>query len=269
MLRPYQAAIFYLNLHCDIFMNSFSQLKFKDNPIRSFFFVWIAAVINSVFYVPAIPRLIPANVHLRFSMNVFILISILQFIISSAIFAALGAYLAPRIGFRAYFAAVQREKKSDLWVVLKHQFSYGAPIGVVGAIIAYLIAPEFITYLNNIPLLPRLVLGGLTEEVIIRWGLMTILVWILWRVFQKGNGIPHDLLVYIGILLSQTLFAFGHYGVLKMAGVENLYWAVFTIFLVSLPWGWLFWKRGLESAIIAHASFHATIVIIWALSHLN
>ncbi|MCX6120006.1 MAG: hypothetical protein NTX44_00100 [Ignavibacteriales bacterium] len=229
---------------------------------RNFFYVWIAAFIAILFYIPALPKLVPAHVHLPYSMNTFILLQIVVFFISATIFAASGAYLTPRIGFRAYLAEISIKKK-DFWIVLKRQFFYGAPIGLAGAIVAYFIAPDFISYLTMVPFLTRL-FGGVFEEVIMRWGLLTIIVWILWRIFQHGIGIPKKLLIYLCIFLSQILFACGHTPALINFGITNPAWSIFTIFIVSLPWGWLFWKHGLESAFIAHACFHAFVALFVA-----
>jgi len=231
---------------------------------HSFLLVWIAAVIGTLFYVPAIPKLIPANVHLPFSMNALILISILQSVIIITIFAVAGTALAPRIGFRANLADLPIKTKV-FWIVLKRQFIYGASIGLAGAIVAYLIAPDFIAYLNAFPFLTRL-FGGLTEEVIIRWGIMTILSWILYRIFQHGTGIPKNILIWSGIFLSQILFAFGHTPALLNFGITKPLFSVLTIFVVSQPWGWLFWKHGLESAFISHASFHAFVALFVAIN---
>jgi len=229
---------------------------------RSFLYLWSAALIGILFYIPAIPKLVPAHVHLPVSMNTFVLIQIVTFVITATIFAAAGAILTPRIGFRAYLADASITK-NVFWIVLKRQFFYGAPIGFVGAIVAYFIAPDFISYLTMVPLLTRLV-GGVFEEVIMRWGLLTIIVWILWRIFQHGIGIPKKLLIYSCIFLSQILFAFGHIPALINFGITNPAWSIFTIFIVSLPWGWLFWKHGLESAFIAHASFHVFVALFVA-----
>jgi hypothetical protein len=242
--------------------NSENNNHFTNNRRRSFFYVWIAALIAILFYIPAIPKLVPAHVHLPYSMNTLILLQIVVFVISATIFAAAGAFLTPRIGFRAYLADASITK-SIFWKVLKRQFLYGAPIGLVGAIVAYFMAPDFISYLTMVPFLTRL-FGGVFEEVIMRWGLLTIVVWILWRIFQHGIGIPKKLLIYSCIFLSQILFAFGHTPALVNFGMTNPAWSIFTIFIVSLPWGWLFWKQGLESAFIAHASFHAFVALFVA-----
>jgi hypothetical protein len=244
-------------------MNLWYYLHFEHLQRRSFLYVWMAAVISVLLYVPAaLPKLIPAHAHIPFSMNTFIVIQILIYIISAAIFAAAGAYLTPRVGFRAYLANLPLKEK-DFWIVLKRQFFYGAATGLTGAIVAYLIAPHFIAYISNVPLIPRL-FGSIFEEVVMRWGLMTIIVWILLRIFQQRSGIHKNILIGSGIFLSQILFAFGHFPVLVSLGTANPMWSVFTIFIVSLPWGWLFWKQGLESAFIAHASFHAFVALVVA-----
>jgi len=235
--------------------NSGSNNSFTHSRLRSFLYVWLAGFIGSVSYVPAIPKLIPEHVRLPFSMNTLVILSVLQSVIVITIFAAVGALLTPRIGFRAYLADVPIKKKV-FWIVLKRQFFYGAPIGLAGSIVAYFIAPDFVAYLTMYPFVTRL-FGSLSEEVIMRWGIMTIIAWILWRIFQHGIVIPKESLIWSVVLLSQILFAIGHTPILIRFGTTNPVWCVFTIFIVSLPWGWLFWKHGLESAFIAHASFHA------------
>ena len=242
--------------------NSENNNHFTDSRRRMFFYVWIAAFIATLSYIPAIPKLLPAHVHLPYSMNTLVLLQIVVFVISATIFAAAGAFLTPRIGFRVCLVNASITK-DVFWIVLKRQFLYGAPIGLGGAIVAYSIAPDFVSYLTMVPFLTRLI-GCVFEEVIMRWGLLTIIVWILWRIFQHGIGIPKKLLIYTCVFLSQILFAFAHTPALMNFGITNPAWSIFTIFIVSLPWGWLFWKQGLESAFIAHASFHALVALFVA-----
>ena len=163
--------------------NSENNNHFTHNRRRSFFYVWIAALIAILFYIPAIPKLVPAHVHLPYSMNTLVLLQIVVFVISATIFGAAGAFLTPRIGFRACLAD-SSITRSILWIVLKRQFLYGAPIGLVGAIVAYFIAPGFISYLTMVPFLTRL-FGSVFEEVIMRWGLLIIMAWISWPMLRS------------------------------------------------------------------------------------
>lgn len=40
----------------------------------------------------------------------------------------------------------------------------------------------------EVPLVTRLLYGGITEELLTRWGLMTLFAWVLWRIVGKGQG---------------------------------------------------------------------------------
>jgi hypothetical protein len=236
-------------------MNASKKSCLSDGRFHSFLTVWVAAFIGIVFFIPMIPKLVPAQTPLPFSMNTLIIISVLQSVVFITLFAAAGAMLAPRMGFRAALADIPIKKKIP-WKTLKTQFVFGLPTGLAGAMIAYFFAPEFTCYLGKFPVLSRL-FGGIYEEVIIRWGIMTVIAWVIWRVFQHGIGIPKESVIRSGILISQILFAAGHIPMLIRLGVTDPYRSVLAIFIVSLPWGWLFWKKGLEAAFIAHASFHA------------
>ncbi len=232
----------------------------KKERLRNLIYTSVLGFVGVLFFLPFALKIIPAKVLLKYSINTIIVVSIVQSLIFIFICAAIGATLAQRIGFRTIIDEIASTRK-DLWIILKRQFIYGVPIGMIGALVAYLVAPDFITYLKSFPQLMRL-FGGLYEEIIMRWGIMTLIVWIIWRTIQKGKGIPQKLLLWSGIILSQILFASGHILNLIKFGIANPFWSVVTIFIVSFPWGWLYWKRGIESAIIAHVSFHAFVILL-------
>ncbi|MGD1045460.1 MAG: CPBP family intramembrane glutamic endopeptidase [Bacteroidota bacterium] len=232
----------------------------KKDGRRNFIYTSVLGFVGVLFFLPFALKIIPAKVLLKHSINTIIVVSIVQSLIFILILAAIGATLAQRIGFRTIYDEITSTRK-DLWIILKRQLIYGVPIGMIGALVAYLTAPDFIAYLKSFPHLTRL-FGGLYEEIIMRWGIMTLIVWIIWRTIQKGKGSPKKLLVWSGIILSQILFASGHIFNLIKFGIANPLWSVVTIFIVSFPWGWLYWKQGIESAIIAHVSFHAFVILL-------
>jgi hypothetical protein len=232
----------------------------KKDRRRNLIYTSVLGYVGILFFLPFALKIIPAKVLLKYSINTIIAVSLVQSLIFIFIWAAIGATLAQRIGFRTIYDDIA-STRGDLWTILKRQFIYGAPMGMIGALIAYLVAPDFIKYLESYPQLTRL-FGSLYEEIIMRWGIMTLIVWIIWRTVQKGRGIPKKFLVWSGIVLSQILFASGHILNLIKYGIANPLWSVVTIFIVSFPWGWLFWKQGIESAIIAHVSFHVFVILL-------
>jgi hypothetical protein len=132
-----------------------------------------------------------------------------------------------------------------------------------------LVAPEPLLRLSNqfpMPAAARLLYGGITEELLLRWGLMTLILWLLWRFIQRRRGTPSVSLVAVAIASSAVLFGVGHLPAAS-AMVGELTFGV-SAYLVAanatfgLVAGWLFWRYGLESAIIAHITVHAMLLAV-------
>lgn len=107
-----------------------------------------------------------------------------------------------------------------------------------------------------LPIPTRILYGGFTEELLLRWGFMTLLVWIPWRAFQNRDAVPKPLYVIIAILISSLLFAIGHLPIASLLVPELSF--VLTSYVITansifgLIAGYLYWKKGLESAMLAH-----------------
>lgn len=145
---------------------------------------------------------------------------------------------------------------------------------LVAAMLVYVtgIAPtelQALTAKFEISLLPKLLYGGVTEEIIMRWGLMTLLIWLPWRVLQRRDGPPRTRYVVIGLLGSALLFAVGHLPAVVAMGAPLsppvVAYIIVGNMIPGLLFGILYWRRGLEAAILAHALAHAasTLVFQW------
>ncbi|WP_286922578.1 CPBP family glutamic-type intramembrane protease [Marinobacter sp.] len=95
---------------------------------------------------------------------------------------------------------------------------------------------------------------------LVRWGLMTTLVWLGWRVLQRGKAAPSGIVVWLGIGLSALLFGVSHVPsvVAAVGSVPLTIVAYITLgnALFGLVAGILFWRYGLEAAITAHVLAH-------------
>ncbi len=106
----------------------------------------------------------------------------------------------------------------------------------------------------------RLLYGGITEEILMRFGLMTFVVWIVAKIFRSLGPRAY----WTGIAVSTLLFAVGHFPIVFMT-VENPHPVLLLYILAGnaiggLVFGWLYWKRGLESAMLAHMMAHVVMV---------
>lgn len=105
----------------------------------------------------------------------------------------------------------------------------------------------------------RLLIGGIHEEIVFRWGVMGVFAWIGLRIF--GDTTP--LIMWISIILAGFVFGLAHLPGTATLGIEPsraLIISSLTLnLLAGIVYGWLFWKYGLLAAMIAHALYHVIL----------
>lgn len=204
-------------------------------------------------------------------------------IIILAFTAFLGTALAPRCGFRSLIAERIASRPVALlpqsWILL---LVMGIGLGVAVTLADHALAPfwqnrptfppSLIEAWNPLGLLVGVLYGGVVEEIVTRWGLASLLVWALWRLFARGAETPPSSAILIGVTLAALIFAAGHLPSLIAAGAElDAPLLVRTIgfnFILGMVFGWLFVRQSLESAMLAHAGFHLGVACIAAPANL-
>jgi len=190
-------------------------------------------------------------------------------LVQSALLLALavwgGVRLTPSVGLRApAFEAVATGR--PVGPAIKPQLLPGLIAGVLGGILlfaSFRYAPSTVADLQSrfsIPIVARVLYGGITEELLLRWGLMTALVWLAWRFLQQRQGPVRAGFVWLAIAVSALLFAAGHLPAASvLLGALDLPVVAFVMganTAFGLLYGYLYWRYGLESAIIAHGLTH-------------
>ena len=192
--------------------------------------------------------------------------SLAQSALLLALAAWAGVRLTPSVGLRApAFEALVTGR--SVGPALRPQLLPGLIAGVLGGIslfAAFRYAPDAVVQLQErfaIPILARVLYGGITEELLLRWGLMTALTWSAWRFLQLRRGPVRASFVWLAIAVSALIFAAGHLPAASiLLGAMDAAVVVFVIGVntaYGLLFGYLFWRHGLESAMIAHALAHA------------
>ncbi|MFG6495718.1 CPBP family intramembrane metalloprotease [Fictibacillus sp. UD] len=102
--------------------------------------------------------------------------------------------------------------------------------------------------------------GGIIEEVFIRLFLMTLIIWLLSFIFKKRKDSVPTSFYWIGITLAALLFGAGH-----LPATEAIYGDLNSLIItralvlngvLGILFGFLYWKKGLEYAIVAHMMVH-------------
>jgi membrane protease YdiL (CAAX protease family) len=102
--------------------------------------------------------------------------------------------------------------------------------------------------------------GGIGEELQLRLFLMTLLAWVVARLRRRGNIGPG--VYWFAIVLAALLFGAGHLpaaaAVWPLTGMVVLRTLLLNA-VAGLAFGWVYWRRGLEAAMLAH--FCADLVL--------
>jgi hypothetical protein len=203
------------------------------------------------------------------------LLSLIQPTLLLSIAVLVGVFLAHKVGLSAPLAeAIANGTSTSL--AIQPQVLPGILGGLLGGILLtaiqfcaqFLLPPDFVTKAealsSSTPFLTRILYGGITEELLLRWGMMTLLVWLGWRVFSKGQGEPTTLCFVAAIILSSFLFGLGHLPLVFVLGTQVTS-LVITYVIVGnsvfgLIAGYLYWRKGLEAAMISHIVVHVIML---------
>jgi hypothetical protein len=202
---------------------------------------------------------------------VLMLLQALQPTVLLAISILIGIGCAYRVGLRSHLI--------DYWVlhtpkipfsVIEMKWSLG--VGAATTIILLLLdrfmkpaLPEALqashhTEPNWLSSLTAMLYGGITEEILMRWGLMSLLVWIAWKVLKQGITLPSQGIYQGAIVLAALVFGLLHLpataAIVPLTPLVIIR-AILLNGIAGIAFGWLFWQYSLEAAMLSHVSVHA------------
>jgi len=104
--------------------------------------------------------------------------------------------------------------------------------------------------------------GGIAEEVLMRLFLMSLFVWLIAMIARVKERPPAGWVFWAAIILASVLFGIGHLpftSTLVDITAAVVARAVLLNGIGGVVFGWLYWKKGLAAAMVAH--FSADIVL--------
>jgi len=201
------------------------------------------------------------------------LIFFAQFIQSLILFSItifFGLFFTKKINFPLPLLEAISEKR-DYKKNLKNILGKSILIGAIAAIIIYVLDILFSslgatisTHQNYAPIWQKLLAalyGGTTEEILMRLFLMSFFIWLSLKISKQNK--PTKTGIIISIFLAAIIFGLGHLPVtasLTTLSPLIIIRAVILNGVGGIIFGWLFWKKGLESAMMAH--FTADIFLL-------
>jgi hypothetical protein len=193
-----------------------------------------------------------------------------------------GAYAAPRVGLQSSVVA-RGGGGMAVWHDLREEVGLAVAAGIASGILVLLLdvallpfvaqdlpasaigatRPTLVDVLAYVPV--RVLYGGITEELLLRFGLLSGLAYLGWRLTGRPDAGPGRAVAWIAIVVAAVLFGVGDLLALAQAVTLTPALVARTLLLngiAGVVFGWLYWRRSLEAAMIAHASFHVPLVVL-------
>jgi len=108
--------------------------------------------------------------------------------------------------------------------------------------------------------------GGMDEEILLRLFMVSLLAWLISRVWKDKESKPTAGGMWLAIIVASILFGLGHLPAtaqLTLLTPLIIARAVVLNGIAGLAFGYLYWKRGLESAMLAHFSADILLHVIF------
>ncbi|WP_266075564.1 CPBP family intramembrane glutamic endopeptidase [Haladaptatus caseinilyticus] len=234
----------------------------------------VAVGVSSIGVLRTLPQLA------ELSATALFFLAVTQPLILLVLACLVGTALAPRVGLRSRLLAriTGRIQPPNL-------FAEEVPIGIgVGVGISFLTLVLDFGFASFVPRLStttvvtasnvsifdvlagipvRFLYGGITEELMLRYGIMSLVAWSLWKL--TGGERPSDPLMWTAIVISAIVFGLGHLPAQSITAPLTSAVVVRTVLLnaiAGIGFGWLYWRQSLETAMVGHVSFHLPLVIV-------
>jgi membrane protease YdiL (CAAX protease family) len=204
---------------------------------------------------------------------ILIAISVVQSSVFFAIALFLGLKLSKKIGLGLPIIEdylLNKDMQSDVKSIFKTSLFIGIATGIT------IILLDLIFYRSGVqislwaaqlpPFWMRFLVsfyGGFGEEILLRLFFMSFLVWLLSRFNRSDQNIVNNgYVMWVSIIIAALLFGLGHLPITARVTALTplvLVRAILLNGIGGIGFGWLYWKKGLESAMIAH--FTADMVL--------
>jgi membrane protease YdiL (CAAX protease family) len=252
------------------------------------FFILLAACVGGILAVLPYTLDLQKSVLTQLPMPLWALM-IIQVVQNTLLFAmviGLGLFIANRIGLGLPLLEAKLAGET-IWPKLKAFLPISLLIGILGSVLivgldVYIFGPalkaELGTQANALNLqgaqpaawkgLLASFYGGINEEVLLRLFLMSLLAWLGKFINRTAEGRPTMAVFWVANILAAVLFGLGHLpatATLVPLTPLVIVRAVVLNGLLGIGLGYLYFTRGLESAIISHFSADLVLHVLLAL----
>ena len=238
-------------------------------PWRVFWFLLIASLAGAAVAIPLLLEvfrpLVQSAPRPSIPLPLLIVVGVAQNTALLALVIGVGLFLARKLdmGTPILESRLYHEQSS---VNARDSLKSGALVGICVGIVLLVVLLIAAPHLPGLPFVSaaraavwkRVLVcfyGGIDEEVLSRLFLLTLLAWLGTRVFQKQKARVSKVTFWFANIIVAILFGLGHLpnAAMVMRITPTVVILALTLNgIAAVSFGYLYWKRGLESAMIAH-----------------
>lgn len=252
------------------------MIKFSVINWRVFWILFVACIFGAFAVLPfqlTLQGMLLSEVPLH--------LAIIQYCIIFSVVTFVGLLLSKKIGFGAPILERLTEKK-EVKTYIKSMLGISIGLGFLAGILI-IIGDYLLYYFGGTTLTVSTITapvwqgflaafyGGINEEILMRLFFMSLLIWIFFKIKKTDDGKPTHLSVWFAIILAAILFGIAHLvitSVLTAITPVIIARAVILNGIGGVIFGWLYWRKGLESAMISHFCADIMLYVIFPLIHL-
>ncbi len=230
---------------------------------RQFLILFLAGVLGGLAVTPYLLATLPPEAHAPPPIPLLLLSSLVNEAVQMAIAVGIGLAAARAVGLRAPISQALAEH-SDLRAAIREidplraaLFGVAATVGVVALDLTVFHDAAASFAQTGVAAPPRLVgllasfEGGITEELLLRLFVMSAVAWVLTRIWRRRP----PAVFWAANLVAALLFGLGHLpataALVPLTPIIVMR-AIVLNGLLGVVAGWFYWRRGLESAMVAH-----------------
>jgi membrane protease YdiL (CAAX protease family) len=253
---------------------------------RLFFILWTASIVGLLLLLPYALAMIPAKVSSKLpSLSVLIPLQMGQGAVFLGLLTLGGLFFSNRTRPAAPILTAWLDGE-NAWIRLKRILFPSVLVGTTGTLV--ILALEFLVFqptirhqspaaaaalsLGNQPAAWKGLLasffGGIDEEIELRLFALSLLVWLGRFIWRTPGGRPTATGFWIANVLAALLFGLGHLPATSLLAPLTPVIVVRAIVLnglLGLAFGYLYWTRGLEAAMLSHFTADLLLHVILAL----
>ena len=197
-----------------------------------------------------------------------IVVYILQIAIYTFVCGFVGHILAGKLGLLKPFRIEKKPLVTTLILSLVGGILFSLDYWTFGAVFPEIRESTAAT-LTPVVIAASVLYGGIVEELMLRFFMMSIIAFLLWKVFARKAETAPTAVIITANIIAAVLFAAMHLPATAMLFGSLTPLLLLRCFLLNggfgLLFGWLYRRHGIQYAMVSHAVFHIVSKLIWLL----